>query len=88
VTETAVFGATGQAGAQVVRSLVEMGIRPRVFKRSAEKATSLPGSIKDTAFVPTYRRCRVPGFLASYKGIGPWYRTVSNLTKQEHGIRP
>jgi len=43
VTETVVFGATGQAGAEVVRSLVEIGIRPRVFTRSAEKATSLFG---------------------------------------------
>lgn len=43
MTETVVFGATGQAGAEVVHSLVEMGVRPRVFTRSAEKATALFG---------------------------------------------
>ncbi len=43
MTETTVFGATGQAGKEVVRSLLEMGVKPRVFTRSAEKAATLFG---------------------------------------------
>ena len=44
MTETVVFGSTGQAGAEVVRALAEMGVKPRVYTRSADNATSLFGA--------------------------------------------
>ncbi|MGI9328661.1 MAG: NmrA family NAD(P)-binding protein [Pseudomonadales bacterium] len=48
MTEIVVFGATGLAGAEAVRSLIKMGIRPRVFTRSTKIATSLFGDAVTT----------------------------------------
>jgi uncharacterized protein YbjT (DUF2867 family) len=38
MTEIVVFGATGQVGREVVRELVALGVRPRVYSQSREKA--------------------------------------------------
>ena len=43
MNEIVVFGATGQVGAEVVRSLLSKGVRPRVFTRNAAQAKLLFG---------------------------------------------